>query len=78
VGRAVLESASAAFQAAATPSQLPTQQKQQKKPDVLMTPGFRYSSEMSGPVSHAQWIIAEHIRRMTGELFFRYPSLCGT
>ena len=42
VGRAVLESASAAFQAAATPSQLPVQQ---KKPDVLMTPGFRYSSE---------------------------------
>jgi hypothetical protein len=42
VGRAVLESASAAFQAAATPSQLPTQQKQ-KKPDVVVTPGFRYS-----------------------------------
>ncbi len=41
MGRAVLESASAAFQAAATPSQLPTQQ---KKPDVVMTPGFRYSS----------------------------------
>ena len=37
----VLESSSAAFQAAARPSQLPVQQ---KKPDVVMTPGFRYSS----------------------------------
>ena len=37
---AVLESASTAFQAAAKPSQLPVQQ---KKPDVFVTPGFRYS-----------------------------------
>ena len=63
VGRAVLESASAAFQAAATPSQLPTQQ---KKPDVFGTPGFRYSSGIYGLVSQAQWI-ERGIRRLIGE-----------
>jgi hypothetical protein len=52
--------------------------KQQKKPDVLMTPGFRYSSNLRGPVSRAQWIIGAHIRRMTDELFSRYPSFCDT
>ena len=49
VGRAVLESASPGFQPGATPSQLPTQQNQQKKPDVVMTPGFRYSLESARP-----------------------------
>ena len=48
-GRAVLESASAAFQAAATPSQLPTQT---KKPDVLVTPGFRYSLRIGTAKCH--------------------------
>jgi hypothetical protein len=50
VGRAVLESASAAFQAAADQpsvgarvSATDPSKKQQKKPDVLMTPGFRSS-----------------------------------
>jgi hypothetical protein len=33
---------------------------------------------MLGQVSQAQWIIGEQIRRMTGELFSRYPSLCNT
>ena len=50
VGREALESSSAAFQATAKPSQLPTHDSlldflnlrfgQQKKPDVLATPGF--------------------------------------
>ena len=52
VGREALESSSAAFQATAKPSQLPThvfvawfplsprRSGQQKKPDVLVTPGF--------------------------------------
>ena len=62
---AVLESASTAFQAAAKPSQLPVQQ---KKPDVVVTPGFRYSSRNRyGLMSHAQWIGREHIRRLIGE-----------
>jgi hypothetical protein len=62
---AVLESASPGFQPGAKPSQLPVQQ---KKPDVLVTPGFWYSSlEGYGLMSRAQWIEGEHIRRMTGD-----------
>ncbi len=38
----MLESASPGLQPGATPSQLPTQER--KKPDVLVTPGFRYST----------------------------------
>ena len=41
------------FRPRATPSQLPAQQ---KKPDVVVTPGFRYSSGIYGLVSQAQWI----------------------
>jgi hypothetical protein len=51
VGREVLESSSAAFQAAATPSQLPTQT---KKPDVVVTPGFWYSSRIGTARRHVR------------------------
>ena len=65
VGQAVLESASAAFQAAAKPPQLPTQQ---KKPGVAVTPGFDDSREVElDQVSQAQGMHGEGIRRLTDE-----------
>jgi hypothetical protein len=38
-----------------------------KKPDVVVTPGFKYSSGRYGPMSRAQWIEREQIRRMIGD-----------
>ena len=60
VGREALESSSAAFQATAKPSQLPTHSfvacvpatDQQKKPDVLATPGFCQPSDRSTAKRH--------------------------
>jgi hypothetical protein len=55
VGREALESSSPGFQPSAKPSQLPTQiscsvlrlpSGQQKKPDVLVTPGFGSQNEL--------------------------------
>jgi hypothetical protein len=78
VGRAVLESASPGLQPGATPSQLPTHQQAIKKARCPCDTGLSAFFGVYGPVSHAQWIIGAHIRRMTGKLFSRCPSLCDT
>ena len=75
VGRAVLESASPGFQArrytiSATD---PT-----KKARCPYDTGLSVFLGILGQVSQTQWIIGEQIRRMTGELFSRYPSFCDT
>jgi hypothetical protein len=62
VGREALESSSPGFQPSARPSQLPTQTSccvvplpsgQQKKPDVLVTPGFGSQKRSCGQASQA-------------------------
>ena len=54
-------------------------QKNKKKARCRYDTGLSvFFGNMSGQVSHAQWIIGERIRRATGEPFFRYPSLCDT
>jgi hypothetical protein len=62
---AVLESASAAFHAAAKPSQLPFQQKKARcRCDTGLSVFFR---NLYGRVSRAHWIEGEHIRRAIGD-----------
>ena len=82
VGRAVLESASAAFQAAADQ---PSVGARVSATDPTKKARCPYDTGLSvffenrlGQVSQAQWIIGEQIRRMTGEPFSSYPSLCDT
>ncbi len=64
VGREVLESSSADFQSAASPSQLPTQDwgrhrgQNEKKPDVEVTPAREVVSEY-GLASFAQNVVGE-------------------
>ena len=43
-----------------------------KKPDVVVTPGFRYSSGIYGQASQAQGIARHHIRRLKGECTRRF------
>jgi hypothetical protein len=69
VDRGALESPSAAFQAAATPSQLPIRTAdKQKSPMSRVTPGFVKSSFWHrGRVSQAQRMGGTHVRRLTGK-----------
>ena len=75
VGRVALESTSAAFQAAATPSQLPAHPT--KRPGCRMTPGPGRTVEVaSAGASQAQRMDGQRIRRLTGETT-RSRSLTG-